>query len=98
MATTSRNKRGTSASNRTNRQSIKKTSSIVSLENGIKIVKYAIKHKTSLSAAANANERGKNYVSDIKARLEENYRSKNISKDLYNTFRSLNKQYEKAAR
>lgn len=75
-----------------------RTSSATSLENGIKILKYAIRKKVSLSAASNANERGKNYISDIKARLEENYKSKNISRDVYNTFKSLNKQYEKVVK
>lgn len=80
----------------TRNQKTKKTSSINSLENGIRIMKYAIKHKTSLSAASNADGRGKNYISDIKTRLEENYKSRNITKELYGSFKSLRKQYEKA--
>lgn len=80
----------------TRNQKTKKTSSINSLENGIRIMKYAIKHKTSLSAASNADGRGKNYISDIKTRLEENYKSRNITKELYGSFKFLRKQYEKA--
>jgi hypothetical protein len=79
----------------TRKPKAKKTSSINSLENGIRILKYAIKHKTSLSAASNADGRGKNYISDIKTRLEENYKSKNITKELYGSFKTLKKQYEK---
>ena len=91
-ATTARSKRKTSVSNR---QSSKRTSSITSLENGIRIMKYAIKRRTSLSAASNADGRGKNYISDIKARLEVNYKSRNISRELYNSFKTLNKEYQK---
>lgn len=76
----------------------RRSASVVSLENGIKIIKYALKHSTSLSAAAYLNGRGKNYISDIKARLEENFKNKNISKELYSSFKSLNKQYEKASK
>ena len=85
---------------RTNRpkKTIARRSSSVSLETGIKIVRHAIKNKVSLSAASKANKRGKNYVSDIKARLEENYKSRNITKNLYDIFRSLNKQYEKSVK
>lgn len=74
----------------------KKSSSVVSLENGIKILQIALKKNLSLSAAAKTAGRGKNYVSDIKARLEENYKSKNITKELYSNFKQLNKQYEKS--
>jgi len=101
MGTTSKSKRRSSVSNRQNRQNrqnTRKSSSVTSLENGIKILKYAIRRKTSLSAASKAGDRGKNYISDIKARLEENYKSKNISRDLYNEFKSLNKQYEKTVK
>lgn len=83
--------------NRPKRTTVRKSSS-VSLETGIKIVRHAIKNKVSLSAASKANKRGKNYVSDIKARLEENYKSRNIAKNLYDIFRSLNKQYEKSVK
>ena len=95
MSTTKRRavRKTRTATKRSNR-----TSSINSLENGITILKYAIKHKLSVSSASSALNRGKNYVSDIKARLEENYKSRNISRELYNTFKSLNKQYEKASK
>ena len=102
MRTTARSKTSTRGARRTttvsNRQSNRRTSSVTSLENGIRIMKYAIKRKTSLSAASNADGRGKNYISDIKARLEENYKSKNISRDLYSEFKALSKQYEKTVR
>ena len=73
----------------------KKTNSVNSLENGINVLKYAIKKKLSVSAAAKESGFGRNYISDIKARLEENYKSKNITKDLYATFKSLSKEYQK---
>lgn len=76
----------------------KKTTSIVSIENGIKILQIALRKKLSLSAAAKTAGRGKNYISDIKARLEENFKSKNITKELYSNFKQLNKQYEKSSK
>lgn len=86
------------ASGKTSVASTRRSSSVVSLENGIKILKLAIRRKISLSAAAKNSGRGKNYISDIKARLEENYKSKNISKDLYSSFKTLNKEYEKISK
>lgn len=92
------NKKATPVSRRKLGSTKRRTSSVTSLENGIRIMKYALKHKTSLSAASNADGRGKNYISDIKARLEENYKSKNITKELYSSFKTLTKQYEKTVR
>lgn len=74
---------------------VTRTSSVTSIENGIKIVQYALKHNTSVSAAASILGRGKNYVSDIKTRLEENLVNKNISRDLYREFKKVNKEYQK---
>ncbi len=86
------------AGKNSSKNATRRTTSVISLENGIKILKLAIKRKISLSAASKDSGRGKNYISDIKARLEENYRSKNISKDLYSNFKSLNKEYEKLSK
>ena len=97
MGTSNRRVARTARATNSNRQN-RKTSSVTSLENGISILRYAIKKKVSLSAASKAGERGKNYISDIKSRLEENYKSKNISKELYSSFKSLNKQYEKVVK
>jgi sulfur transfer complex TusBCD TusB component (DsrH family) len=77
---------------------LKKSNSILSLENGIKILQIALKKKLSLSSAAKTAGRGKNYISDIKARLEENFKSKNITKELYSNFKQLNKEYEKSSK
>jgi len=99
MRTTASKKRRTTSSITKTRKagkSVRRSSSVNSLENGIRIMKYAIKHKSSLSAASYADGRGKNYISDIKARLEENYKSKNISRELYSSFKSLGKQYQKS--
>lgn len=90
VVSTTKVKTSKSTKRTTNRKS-----SVISLENGIKIVKHAIDKKISLSSASNANGKGKNYISDIKARLEVNYKSKNISKNLYDSFKRLNKQYQK---
>lgn len=76
----------------------KKTNSVNSLENGINVLKYAIKKKISVSAAAKENKFGRNYISDIKARLEENYKSKNITRELYSSFKTLNKEYQKVVK
>jgi len=76
----------------------KKTNSVKSLENGINVLNYAIKKKISVSAAAKQNKFGRNYISDIKARLEENYKSKNITRELYSSFKTLNKEYQKVVK
>jgi len=76
----------------------KKTNSINSLENGIEVLRYAIKKKLSVSAASKVKGHGRNYISDIKARLEENYKSKNITRELYSSFRTLNKEYQKVVK
>lgn len=74
---------------------VKKTRTQVSVENGIKIFKTAIKGKLSLSEASRQNGFGRNYLSDVKSRITENYQSKNIDKDTYRSFRELLKTYNK---
>jgi hypothetical protein len=64
-----------------------------SVRNGIKILKNAIRRNISLSEASRRANFGKNYVSDIKLRLKENYKNKNICRDMYREFNSLMKQY-----
>lgn len=77
------------------KQANRKSNSVNSLENGIQVIRLALRRKLSISAAAKEKGHGRNYVSDIKARLEDNYKSKNITRDLYTTFKSLNREYEK---
>ncbi len=76
----------------------RRSNSVISLENGINVIKLALRKKLSVSAAAKASGFGRNYISDIKSRLKENYKSKNITKELYNSFVTLNKEYNKVAR
>jgi hypothetical protein len=64
-----------------------------SVKNGIKIIKTAIRRKISLSEASRQANYGRNYVSDIKLRLRENYRSKNVTKESYSEFNTLMKEY-----
>ena len=71
----------------------KKTRTQTSVENGIKILKTAIKGKLSLSEASRRNQFGRNYLSDVKARIKENYKNKNVDKDTYQNFVSLLKTY-----
>jgi len=84
-----------SSANKTNKR---RESSIISLNNGISVLRSAINNSISVSAAAKANGHGRNYVSDIKARIEENYKSGNIPKSLYTTFQSLSNRYNKMSR
>lgn len=74
----------------------KRSASVNSIENGIEILEYAIKKNLSASGSAREKGFGRNYISDIRARLMENYSSKNITRIQYSTFSSLYKQYEKA--
>jgi hypothetical protein len=70
-----------------------KTRTQVSVENGIKVLKLAIRGKLSLSEASRRNSFGRNYVSDVKARIADNYRNKNVDKETYQTFKTLLKTY-----
>lgn len=66
-----------------------------SVKTGTKVIRKAIKEKVSLSEAARRSNLGKNYVSDVKARLATNYKNKNIDRTSYNEFTSLLKAYSK---
>ena len=66
-----------------------------SVENGVKIIKRAIKKNISLSEASRQSNFGRNYVSDIKARITDNYKNKNVSRDMYTEFKTLIKEYSK---
>ena len=70
-----------------------KTRTQKSVENGIKIVNTAIRKKVSLTKAAKLQGFGKNYVSDIKARITYNVKNKNIDSKTANTFKTLVKEY-----
>lgn len=76
----------------------KRNPSVNSIENGIKILEHAIKKNVSASLAAKQKGFGRNYISDIRARVSENYATGNINKVQYSTFVGLYKQYEKTNR
>lgn len=87
-----------SASKKAAKKQISKVSTdktINSVETGIKLLKYAIKNKTSVSEAARENGFGRNYVSDIKARIDSNFKKKSITRELYDSFKTSAKSYEK---
>ena len=75
------------------RTKVTKTRTQASVENGIKILKTAIKGKLSLSEASRRNDFGRNYLSDVKSRLTENYRNKNVDRTTYQSFKTLLKTY-----
>jgi hypothetical protein len=75
------------------RTNTRKTRTQTSVENGIKVLKTAIKGKLSLSEASRRNSFGRNYVSDVKARIADNYKNKNVDKVTYQTFKTLLKTY-----
>jgi hypothetical protein len=64
-----------------------------SVENGVKIIRKAIKRNISLSEASRQSNFGKNYVSDIKARISDNYKSRRVARETYMEFKSLMKEY-----
>jgi len=70
-----------------------KTKSQLSVENGVKVLKTAIKGNLSLSEASRRNEFGRNYVSDIRARIKTNYKNKAVTKETYQSFTALLKTY-----
>ncbi|MEK6828797.1 MAG: hypothetical protein AABY15_01635 [Nanoarchaeota archaeon] len=76
----------------------KKNPSHASVENGIQIIKTAIRKKTSLGMAAKMHKRGRNYVPQIKLTIDENFAKKNITRDLYREFNATLKQFNKASK
>lgn len=72
-----------------------KTRTQVSVENGIKILEMAIKGNLSLSEASRQNSFGRNYLSDVKAKIKENYKSKRINRETYRNFSDLLKTYNR---
>lgn len=70
-----------------------KTKTQVSVENGVKVLKSAIKGNLSLSEASRRNSFGRNYLSDIKARIKTNYKNKAVDKTTYESFNTLLKTY-----
>lgn len=81
-------------STRTSRSGSTATPTQTSVSNGIKVITTAIKRKISLSEASRTHNFGRNYVSDVRTRITDNYRRKNITKETYNTFTGLLKKYE----
>lgn len=71
-----------------------KSKTQISVETGIKVVTTAIRNKVSLTEASRMLGKGKNYVSDIKARIADNLKKKNIDRKTADTFKSLVKKYE----
>lgn len=65
-----------------------------SVNNGIAILQTAIKKGLSLSEASRQHKFGRNYVSDVKARLKANLDAKNINRETYRTFKTTLKTYE----
>lgn len=76
----------------------KKNATQVSVDNGIKIIKTAIRKKTSLGKAAFIHKRSRNYVPQIALNIEENYEKRNINRDLYREFNATLKQFKKASK
>ncbi len=75
--------------------SSKRNPSVNSIENGVKILEMAIKRNISASRAAIQKGFGRNYISDIKARVEENCLNGHINKTQRSTFEALYRRYEK---
>ena len=84
-------------SNRTSRSGSIATPTQTSVANGIKVITTAIKRKISLSEASRTHNFGRNYVSDVRTRITDNYKRKSITKETYNTFNGLLKKYEATA-
>lgn len=68
---------------------------VESVRNGIKILEMALSEDLSLSEASRRHNFGRNYVSDLRARVKENYQKKNVDKQTYKSFVSLLKAYNK---
>lgn len=72
-----------------------KSKTQISVETGIKVLNTAIRKKVSLTEASQRfHGKGKNYVSDIKARISDNVKKGNITKKAASEFTSLVRKYE----
>lgn len=71
------------------------TKTEASVRNGIKIITRAIRKSESLSEAARQSGFGRNYVSDIKSRIQTNFENKNVTRDTYREFNKLIKEYNR---
>ena len=85
----------TNTTNNRKATSVVKSRTQVSVENGIKILKMAIKGNLSLSEASRQNSFGRNYLSDVKAKIKENYKSKRVDRETYRNFSDLLKTYNR---
>ncbi len=73
-----------------------KTRTQLSIENALQVLKTATKNKLSLSEASRRNGFGRNYVSDVKARLSDNLANKNITRDSYREVKNALKTYNQS--
>jgi ribosomal protein S18 acetylase RimI-like enzyme len=73
-----------------------RNSTLESVQNGIAIVRNATKLGLSLSEASRQAGFGRNYVSDVKARLKANREARNIDATTASEFRKAIKTYEKS--
>jgi hypothetical protein len=74
---------------------LRKQKSQTSVENGIAILTTAIENELSLSEASRQHSFGRNYISDVKSRIEENLEKKLIKRETYRNFKKLLKAYNK---
>ena len=63
-----------------------------SVNNGIKILKQAVKSKISVSTASRDNGKGKNYVYNIFDKIEKNRKEQRITADQHKEFKALYSQ------
>jgi hypothetical protein len=73
-----------------------RNSSLNSVENAIAILELATNNGLSLSEASRQTNFGRNYVSDVKARIAANREAKNIDAKTYSRFKKALKTYEKS--
>lgn len=73
-----------------------RNSSLNSVENAIAILELATNNSLSLSEASRQTNFGRNYVSDVKARIRANREAKNIDAKTYSRFKVALKTYEKS--
>ena len=73
----------------------RKLRSKTSVDNAIAILTIATNDMLSLSEASRQYGFGRNYVSDVKARIADTYEKKLIKREAYSTFKRLLKAYNK---
>lgn len=64
-------------------------------EAAVRILTTAVESNLSMSEASRRNNEGRNFLSQVKSSIKEDYESKFVTREVYSNFKSLLKAYDK---